>query len=389
MPRDELRQPLRKRSTAERLWARRPGAITVASVLTLALFAGGSAWLIRKPHPFAGEPIVTAAIPPVEELHAAAIDKAPAPPAADSADAAAGDPPADDSESLQAAPADVAATEPAFIMPIRRPLKPAPFQAITETTPDGPLPKIGNGKTPAQAYAQITPMNVLYSDRPKIAIVLGGMGLNARLTQKAIKELPGAVTLAFAPYGNDLQATVNKARAEGHEVMLQLPMEPPGYPANNPGPNTLLADASPADNLKALRWNMSRFAGYIGITNYLGGRFLSVASSLQPVMQEMKARGLLYLQDATIISGTTDEMSQATGLKSRHAELVLDSTEDVSSIQTQLAELEQQARSSGMAVATGSGLEVTIDTVADWAKDVETRGFVLVPISAFYQGRRS
>jgi polysaccharide deacetylase 2 family uncharacterized protein YibQ len=171
--------------------------------------------------------------------------------------------------------------------------------------------------------------------------------------------------------------------------MLQLPMEPPGYPANNPGPNTLLADASSGDNLKALHWNMSRFAGYVGITNYLGGRFLAVAPSLQPVMAEMKSRGLYYLQDASVVSATADEVSQVTGLKARHAEILLDGTQDVAAIQTELAELEQQARSSGMAVATGTGLEVTIDTVADWAKDVETRGFVLVPVSAFYQGRRS
>lgn len=384
MPRDELRQPLRKRSTFERLWAKRPGALTLAGLLTLAVFGAGGAWLVRQPHPFAGEPMVTAAIPPVEELRTATIGKSAEAEPAQPQDGDA----AQSAEAVPPPPVDVANGEPAIITPIRRPLKPAPIDSVTEVTPDGPLPKVGE-KTPAQAYAQITPMNVLYSDRPKIAIVLGGMGLNAKLTQKAIKTLPATISFAFAPYGDDLQATVNKARSQGHEVMLQLPMEPPGYPANNPGPNTLLADAGAADNLKALRWNMSRFAGYIGVTNYLGGRFLAVAGSLQPVMAELKSRGLYYLQDASVVSNASDEVTRVTGLKSRRAEIVLDGTQDVASIQAQLAELEQQARGSGMAVATGTGLEVTIDTVADWAKDVESRGFVLVPVSAFYQGRRS
>ena len=43
-----------------------------------------------------------------------------------------------------------------------------------------------------------------------------------------------------------------------------------GYPANNPGPKTLLAGVSAEENLEALHWHMSRFAGYTGITNYMG-----------------------------------------------------------------------------------------------------------------------
>ena len=43
----------------------------------------------------------------------------------------------------------------------------------------------------------------------------------------------------------DLQEQVNKARAGGHEILLQVPMEPVGYPGTNPGPRTLLSDAMP------------------------------------------------------------------------------------------------------------------------------------------------
>ena len=95
------------------------------------------------------------------------------------------------------------------------------------------------------------PLAVITSDRPKIAILLGGMGLNQQLTQKAIKELPGDVTLGFAPYGENLQAQVNRARAEGHEVMLQLPMEPVGYPGNQSrSADTAVRCASRKQNLE-------------------------------------------------------------------------------------------------------------------------------------------
>lgn len=384
MPRDELRQPLRKRSMAERLWAKRPSLLMLACFMAAAGYIGGGAWIARIPHELAGEPVVTAAIPPVEEIKTATIEPAASPEEGQAAEAV-----IPEEQSAEPQP-EADHEETAIIVSSRRPLKPAPIAAVTEATDDGPLPRVSsNGKKPFDVYAQITPMGVANSDRPKIAIVLGGMGLNAGLTRKAIKELPGDVTFGFAPYGDGLQDQVNRARAQGHEIMLQLPMEPLGYPANNPGPNTLMAEDPEAANLKSLRWHMSRFAGYAGITNYMGGRFLATPVSLRPVLAEMKARGLVFLEDAAISMSSVEDVGKATGLRTRHADVAIDAAPDAASIQAALTQLEDLAKTNGYAVGTGSGLEVTIDTVAEWAKELEGKGIVLVPVSAVYKGRMS
>jgi len=379
MPRDELRQPLRRRSMVQRLWAKRPSALMLACLLAAAGYVGGGAWIAGIPHELAGEPVITVAVPPVEEIQTATIDPTGATERVE-AESVTSDEQIDEPQREEAT----------IIVSSRRPLKPAPITAVAETTDEGPLPRISsNGKKPFDVYAQVTPMGVTNSDRPKIAIVLGGMGLNTRLTQKAIKELPGDVTFGFAPYGENLQEQVNRARAQGHEIMLQLPMEPLGYPANNPGPNTLLAEAPEADNLKALRWHMSRFAGYAGITNYMGGRFLTEPASLRPVLAEMKARGLVFLEDAATPPSSLREVGSVTGLKSRHADVVIDANPEEASIEAALAQLEDLARTNGFAIGTGSGLEITIDMVAEWAKELEDKGIVLVPVSAAYKGRMS
>ena len=391
MPRDELRQPLRRRSLAERLWARRPSALAVASVLALTGFAAGGVVLSRLSHPFAGEPVVTAVIPPPEELKTASTT-----PAADgSQDETAEALPGDEAIADQIAPDNGNAPEPpayqneaSIITAAHRPMKPAPFAAVTEDSPDGPLPRVSlRGKKPSDAYAQITPLEVVTSKRPKIAILLGGMGLNARLTERAIKELPGDITFGFAPYGDTLQTDVNSARARGHEVMLQLPMEPAGYPATNPGPKTLLAD-QPADaNLASLRWLMSRFAGFTGITNYMGARFLASPESLSPVMAEMKKRGLVYLEDASVPISSTPAVAQSTGLPMRRASIVIDATPDAASIADALSQLESEAEKNGFAIGTGAGLEITIDVLKDWTQQLQNKGILLVPVSAVYRGR--
>lgn len=379
MPRDELRQPLRRRSMAERLWAKRPSALALACLIAVAAYIGGGAWLANIPHEFAGEPVITVVVPPVEEIQTASIEPASASERAET-----------EFISGDGQIAEIQPEEATIVVSSRRPLKPAPIAAVTEPTDEGPLPRISsNGKKPFDVYAQITPMGITNSDRPKIAIVLGGMGLNTRLTQKAITELPGDVTFGFAPYGENLQEQVNRARGDGHEIMLQLPMEPVGYPANNPGPNTLLVEAPQADNLKALRWHMSRFAGYAGITNYMGGRFLAEPTSLRPVLAEMKARGLVFLEDADTPPSSLKEVGNITGLKSRHADVLIDANPDTASIEAALAQLEDLARTNGFAIGSGSGLEITIDTLAEWTKELEDKGVVLVPVSAAYKGRMS
>ena len=113
-------------------------------------------------------------------------------------------------------------------------LSQAPIAGLTAPGPGGaPLPIIAaDGRTAADAYARpFTP-----NGRPKVSVVIGGLGLNAQTTRAAIETLPGEITLSFAPYAEGLQGWIDLARAHGHEVLLETPMEPADYPANDPGP---------------------------------------------------------------------------------------------------------------------------------------------------------
>ena len=406
MPRNEMHKPLKRLNFMQRLWRRRPPALVSAAMLLVAIMLGGGLWLSRIPAPFAGEPVVVAAIPENAELITSSTT--PADGSGEAADAAPEDTAASpedviDQNSIQIiggeqpqqqdnAPSEDQASlppdEPMVVVAPHRPLKKAPIDAVTEKTDQGPLPRIAeNGKKPFDVYSQVTPLAVSSSDRPKIALVLGGMGLNAGLTKQAIEALPGDVTLGFAPYGDNLQAQVNQARASGHEILLQVPMEPVGYPGNNPGPSTIMSDAKPEQNLAALNWLMSRFAGYSGITNYMGARLLVTEDALRPLMKEVKARGLVYLEDASVNMTLSPKVSQDLRLPMQRATMVIDADPTAPAINAALQKLEQQARQNGSVIATGSGLDVTIETVAEWAKTLQEKGILLVPVSAAYKGR--
>ena len=255
-------------------------------------------------------------------------------------------------------------------------------QRLLETTRHGAIPKISpDGARPFTVYAHPRQLVPPKSDAPRIAIVIGGLGVSASGTADALSKLPAPVTFAFAPYGPDLERLAERARAENHEVLLQAPMEPFDYPDNDPGPQTLLTSLTPDQNIDRLQWLMSRFQGYVGIVSYMGARFTASEPSLAPVLRETAKRGLIYLDDGGSTRSVAGQLAGSHNLPFAKTNVVIDSVPTSVEIDRALARLEIIAREHGAAVGIATALPGTITRIAEWAKKVEGRGFVLIPIT--------
>ncbi len=261
--------------------------------------------------------------------------------------------------------------------------EPAPNdQKLVEITPQGPIPKIAaNGMRPAEAYAQPVKPIPGKPDAPRVAIVVGGLGVSANITQEAIK-LPAAVTLAFMPYSYDVDHLAGRARRAGHEILLQAPMEPFNYPDNDSGPQTLLTTLSPEQNLERLYWLMSRFQGYVGITGAMGARFTASERAFAPILQETAKRGLIFVDDGANPRSVAARVAGSGNLPFAKADMVVDAVATPAEIDHALGRLEMAAREHGYAVGMASALPVSIERIAKWAKAAEGRGLQLVPITA-------
>jgi polysaccharide deacetylase 2 family uncharacterized protein YibQ len=77
------------------------------------------------------------------------------------------------------------------------------------------------------------------------------------------------------------------------------------------------------------------------------------------------------------------------GLPVKNAAKVIDADPDAQSIDRALADLEAEAKETGFAIGTGTGLEVTIEAVDGWSRSLAEKGILLVPVSAAYRGRAS
>ncbi|HSM94948.1 MAG TPA: divergent polysaccharide deacetylase family protein [Rhizomicrobium sp.] len=250
---------------------------------------------------------------------------------------------------------------------------------LIESTPAGPLPRIADdGRSPMTAYAPPVP-NV---QGPRIAIVVTGLGISAKATQAAIANLPPAVTLAFLPYTDDVQRWVGEARKRGHEVLLEVPMEPYDFPDSDPGPHTLRAGNGEDSNIDRLTWSLTRFTGYAGVTNLLGGRFMADANALEPVMTFLTRRGLMFFDAGPAQRSAGPDVAKRTGAPYVQSASNIDAIQTGMEIDQRLSELEARARQSGSAAGTAFVYPVTIERLSAWAQGLSGRGFVLVPASA-------
>jgi hypothetical protein len=253
----------------------------------------------------------------------------------------------------------------------------APIAGLFAQGPGGPLPVVSpDGRTSAQAYARPSTSD----GKPRVALIIGGLGLNPTATHQAIAGLPPAVTLSFVPYADGLQGWIDQARAAGHEVLIEAPMEPKDYPQNDPGPYTLMAAGQPQETLRRLDWVLSRATGYFGVTNYLGSKFVASPAAMALFEGELRQRGLAFVDDglAAHVGG---------GILRASADRIVDDQLDGAAIDAQLTALESQALRGGQAMGSGFAYPITLEEAAKWTQGLASHGIELVPASALAQRR--
>jgi polysaccharide deacetylase 2 family uncharacterized protein YibQ len=377
--------PRRRSRTAKPGWSqvllRLAGAPLwlLLGVLLGALAVGLSkGWLTAsKPHPVASAPVTipaTGPAPAVASANPPPAAKPVTPPNAAIAPPSMPAPPV--YEESSSAPAvldpdgpDAEATAPA---PIARP---APAALPPATAPGSALP---SGGTPTWlAYAVPAPDT---EGRPMIAIVIDDVGLDRANSARAI-ALPGPLTISFMTYAEHLDQQSALAREHGHELMLHVPMEPMNE-ALNAGPRVLRTDLSPDELKRRLDWDLGRLSGIVGINNHMGSKFSRSVDGMRLVMEELRQRGLLFLDSRTIAESVGTKEAAAYGVPHATRDVFLDDDQSPAKIEEMLAQLERIARKRGYAVGIGHPHPATIAELQRWLPTLAQRGFVLVPISA-------
>ncbi len=167
-----------------------------------------------------------------------------------------------------------------------------------------------------------------------------------------------------------------------YEVLLDLPMEPISYPADDPGPHTLLTSVSPSDNIRRLNWLLGRFKGYVGVINHMGSRFIASPEPLRPILRALKDRGLMLVDSRSIsksvAAGLAGQMQLPRALNDRFLNHELTR----GAIDQSFAPAEGDARARGVAMVVARSSPVMLERIVAWLPMLEPRGIEIVPVTA-------
>lgn len=257
--------------------------------------------------------------------------------------------------------------------------------ALLEVSKVGLLPRIAaDGRKPMHVYARAS--DPASDRRPKVAIVVGGLGVGKAILDAALARLPADVSLAFTSYGPELGEDVAAVRAKGHEVLLEVPLEPEDYPTTDPGVHTLTTDASFNKNTKRLAWHLSRFTGYAGLISTHGSKFLADRNDVTFLVRRARDRGLFFVDAGPLPGTTTRDVAAIWGASFARIDGTIDRSLSRDAIDKELAALEASAKKRGFAIGVMTALPITVDRLATWVGELEAKGIELVPVSSLVTG---
>jgi len=258
-------------------------------------------------------------------------------------------------------------------------LVPAPITGLTRQSAFGPVPKRGS-RTALKAYRR--PFRAQSGKRP-VSIIIGGLGVNRHLTEEAITSLPADVTLSFAAHSVGLQDWINKARQDGHEVFIEIPMESESFDPNEPGSDRALRiNAQANENARNFDWMLSRAQGYAGVINFNGDLFLKRTDVAAVFMEQVSATGLGFLTDGSFETPSLTALSRTVGQPFKTGHGLIDPDPIPQVISARLSGLSNTATTELHPVGVGFGYPETLAEVQNWIATLEGKGLQLAPATA-------
>ncbi len=256
----------------------------------------------------------------------------------------------------------------------------APVDGLYAEGAQGRLPvKRPDGLSPFKAYKAPSKLD---GNKPVISIAISDMGLSEKLTDAAVKTMPPQVSLIVSPYATAIETWMKDAREAGHEVWLSLPMESNLYPRVDTGPHTLLVGAPERENIQKLEWVMGRAVGYTGLVTNYSDVFMNAPNDARAIVANIYKRGLAFV-DGHGAGGVAQTTAASMNAPYTNINVWIDKPENTpETIKASLSQLEVIAREGGFAAGVISANNVSFREVKAWLDTLDTKGFVLAPLSA-------
>lgn len=275
--------------------------------------------------------------------------------------------------------------------PTQTPIKPvtknenslieAPVAGLYESTSVGLLParREEDNLTPFEAYKRPFQRQ---SDKPVLSFVIFDAGLSRAQTEKIINDFPPEVTLAFSPYSRDLKLLTDVARQDGHEVWLTLPLETKNYPLDDPGPSSLLVNASAEQNKSRLMTLLASTQGYAGFFSQKDHVFRREDAVVNPALQEIFERGLAIIDTNTSLYSFVGELASRRDYPNAKINFWLDDNLTAVALNQKTRQMIEFANANGKALVMLRPNPASLNALDKFLKSAAAKDYQIAPASA-------
>ncbi len=245
-------------------------------------------------------------------------------------------------------------------------------------------------KISGQQVASLTPLSGasrvrdLLKDRSsggaRLALVIDDIGMSVGQLQPFL-DLDADLSFAIIPETRQAVRCLELIRANGHEALLHLPMEPFQH-TNLLPPGSITTDLSDAEITRRVEKDLDELPGVRGVNNHMGSKATQDERVMSRVLSAVQSRGLFFLDSKTMPDTVVGTVAHRLAVPhaARSGEFLDDGgvTRRARSI---LLALGREAVREGSAIAIGHPHPGTARAIAQALPELKAMGVRIVPVS--------
>ena len=241
--------------------------------------------------------------------------------------------------------------------------------------------KASTGKPPRTGLGPAPP-GTAHRGRP-VAVIIDDIGFDLRIVEK-LAGLPAPVAIAILPYTPHAVEAARLFHAAGKEILLHLPMEPHSYPEESPGAGALMADMDAREIRRQIRKDLAAVPFVSGVNNHMGSRFMEDEARLAIVMEELRAKGLFFVDSRTTADSRGRESAERACVRFAARDVFIDDAPGYEAALENLTGAFRQGRRNGAPVLMiGHPHMETVRAIHDALPFWQREGVKVIPVSAY------
>lgn len=262
-----------------------------------------------------------------------------------------------------------------------------PLPEYHEPLAEAPTVTPTQAVTPSEISAS-QPQTLYPQGAGRLALVIDDMGMDELHSKQLLEIAPPEVTLAFLVEGQATPELAAQAVAEGHSIILHLPMEPQGENAPPLGMYGLSVGMNSPTLVAQVAKNLAKLPNVEGVNNHMGSRFTQWEAGMQVVLAELASRGLYFLDSRTAAPTATQAAAEGINMGLAQRDVFLDHEPNEAAVRSQLqraVKLAQARAAKGdtrPVVVIGHPLPATLAVLQADLPLLRDAGLTLVPLRA-------